>query len=55
MNGLRRSFYYISLFFDIMVLFVSFAAADLVSRSRLPERVLEGIGEAGAFEASVSM
>lgn len=36
MEGLRRSFYYIFLSVDLLLLFVSFITADLVSKVRLP-------------------
>ncbi|MCK5003485.1 MAG: undecaprenyl-phosphate glucose phosphotransferase [Candidatus Aminicenantes bacterium] len=37
MQGIRRSFHYILLFLDIIILVFSFSIADLVSRNRLPD------------------
>lgn len=50
MDGIRRSFYYIFLFFDLIILTISFTAADLVSRSRLPDKMVAGIGTPGLPE-----
>jgi len=50
MDSMRRSFYYIFLFFDITMLILSFSAADLISRGRLPQSVLDGFGQPGLPE-----
>ncbi|MEN8154314.1 MAG: undecaprenyl-phosphate glucose phosphotransferase [Acidobacteriota bacterium] len=50
MDGIRRSFYYIFLFFDIIILLFSFSAADIISRSRLSGKVLSKIGTPGLPE-----
>lgn len=50
MDGIRKSFYYIFLFFDIVMLILSFSAADLISRGRLPESILKGVGSPGLPE-----
>ncbi len=47
MDGIRRSFYYISLFFDLIILSFSFILADFISRGRLPLEIqgdMEGVG-----------
>jgi len=41
MHGIRRSFHYILLFLDIIILVFSFSIADLVSRNRLPDILKE--------------
>jgi len=43
MDGMRRSFYYISLFFDVFFIILSFIFADLLSRKRLPLDVQDGL------------
>ncbi len=50
MNGIRRSFFYIFLFFDLIILIFSFSAADIISRNRLPDKILTGIGNPGLPE-----
>ena len=43
MEGIKRSFYYISLFLDIITLIFSFSLADLISRNRLPDTIKSGL------------
>jgi len=50
MNGIRRSFFYIFLFFDALILIVTFSIADIISRSRLNEKILNEIGNPGLSE-----
>ncbi len=44
MDAMRRSFYYLSLFTDVVILVISFFSADFISRNRLPEILQEKLG-----------